>query len=112
MTKWTLLAAALSAVIVVIVGGTACKPAGPSRDGSGTLVSLIQLIAVPQQYDHKKVIVVGYLHLEMEGNALYLHESDFQRGLTPNALRLQFERGHEPVGSAAADGYVLVQGVF
>jgi hypothetical protein len=49
-------------------------------------VSLIQLIANPQAYDHKRVRIIGYLHLEFEGNAIYLHREDFDYGLTKNAI--------------------------
>jgi len=41
-------------------------------------VSLIQLIANPQAYDGKTVRITGFLHLEFEGNAIYLHNEDFR----------------------------------
>ena len=49
-------------------------------------VSLIQLIATPEHFDRKCVQVMGYLHLEFEGNGLFLNEDDFRHGITFNAL--------------------------
>jgi hypothetical protein len=37
-------------------------------------VSLIQLIATPERYHGKFVEVIGYMNLEFEGNAIYLHK--------------------------------------
>jgi hypothetical protein len=49
-------------------------------------VSLIQLIANLQTYDGKRVRVTAFLHLEFEGNVIYLHSEDFRYSLTKNAL--------------------------
>ena len=49
-------------------------------------VSVIQLIANPSAYDNKRVRITGYLHLEFEGNAIYLHREDFDYAITKNAL--------------------------
>jgi len=57
---------------------------GPDTNGED--VSLIQLIANPQAYDNKQIRIVGFLHLEFEGNIIYLHAEDFRYGLTKNAL--------------------------
>src|SRR6266850_7297599 len=35
-------------------------------------VSLLELVARPELFDGKRVRVTGYVHLEFEGNALYL----------------------------------------
>ena len=40
-------------------------------------VSILQLIVTPERYDTKKVQVEGFLHLEFEGNALYLSENHY-----------------------------------
>jgi hypothetical protein len=58
--------------------------AGP--DLSPEPVSLIQLIANPRQYDGKKVRFIGFLRLEFEGNAAYLHREDYENGITQNAI--------------------------
>jgi hypothetical protein len=41
---------------------------------------MIQLIANPQAWDGKHVRVIGFLRLEFEGDALYLHREDLRTG--------------------------------
>ena len=56
-------------------------------------VSMIQLIANPQTYDGKTVHLIGFIHLEFEGNVIYLHEEDFRHGLTKNGLWIDLPKG-------------------
>jgi hypothetical protein len=52
-------------------------------------VSLIVLLAAPERYQGKKVVVSGYMYLQRERNALYLGKTDFQHALFKNALYLE-----------------------
>jgi hypothetical protein len=52
-------------------------------------VSLVQLIANPDQFEGKRVVVGGFLSLEFEGHALYLHQDDFRVSNTSNAVALE-----------------------
>ena len=49
-------------------------------------VSLIQLIANPAIYDNKRIRIIGFLDLQFEGNAIYLHREDFYHAISKNAL--------------------------
>lgn len=53
-------------------------------------VSLVKLIANPEKYDGKRIQVIGYLHLEFEGNAIYLHGEDYKHGLSENSFWVEF----------------------
>ena len=53
-------------------------------------VSLVKLIANPEKYNGKRIQVIGYLHLEFEGNAIYLHEEDFKRRISANSFWVEF----------------------
>ena len=57
-------------------------------DPGAQRVSIIQLIANPTAFDGKKVRLVGFLSLEFEGSALYLHKEDYDHGITENALSI------------------------
>ncbi len=52
--------------------------------------SLIKLIANPEKYDGQMIQVVGYLHLEFEGNALYFHQEDYQNRIYENSFWVNF----------------------
>ena len=53
-------------------------------------VSLVKLIANPEKYDGKILQIIGYLNLEFEGNAVYLHKEDYENGLTKNGFWVDF----------------------
>jgi hypothetical protein len=77
-------------------------------DRAGGFVSIITLLGDPQRYAGKRVTVTGYVKLEFEGNAVYLHKEDFDNMLTSNALWLDTP----PVLPAFTEGYAFVEGVF
>ena len=77
-------------------------------------VSLISLIANPQKFSGQKVRVIGYLHLEFEGNGLYLNEDDFKNGINKNAIWIELGPKH-PENSPLSkfiDHYVIMEGTF
>jgi hypothetical protein len=55
-------------------------------------VSLIQLIANPERYDKKIVRFIAYLHLEFEGDAVYLHRDDFEHAISNDAIWINLPR--------------------
>lgn len=75
-------------------------------------VSMIQLIANPQQYDGKPIRVIAFLNLEFEGNALYLHREDFDRSIVSNAVWISLEDDQVRTSRKLSGGYVLVEGIF
>jgi len=78
-----------------------------------TAASLIQVIANPDRYSGKRVVVIGYANIEFEGEALYLHEEDHRQALITNSVRLDVpsaERFKE--WQRLGHTYVLVEGRF
>ncbi len=49
-------------------------------------ISLVKLIANPEKYHGKTMQIIGFLNLEFEGNAIYLHKEDFDHSLSDNAI--------------------------
>lgn len=77
-----------------------------------TGVSLIQLISNPDRYDGKVVRLEGFLRLEFEGNALYLHQEDDDRMLTKNAIWVDANAGMMQRRNDLNQKYVLLEGTF
>jgi hypothetical protein len=71
-------------------------------------VSLLQLIATPTTYDKKAVRVIGFCHLEFEGNGLYLHREDYDQAIYKNSIWIDAP----PDKAALSDQYVLIEGTF
>ena len=84
------------------------------KDGSGIeSVSMIALIANPEAYDGVKVRFIGYLHMEFEGNAIYLHRDDFENCISKNALCISKPADVPPdEWQGLNDQYVICQGTF
>jgi hypothetical protein len=78
-----------------------------------TDVSLINLIATPEKYQGKIVRVEGYLDIEFEGNAIYIHKEDYEHSLLKNAIWIDFSRDEmTKYTKAFNEKYVIIEGVF
>ena len=78
--------------------------------------SLITLIARPEDFDGKRVRVIGYVHFEFEGNGLYVSQDDYEHAITRNGVwidpPLGFESDSGPTRAQRNDRYVIVEGTF
>lgn len=77
-------------------------------------VSLIQLIANPEKYDNKIVRLIGYLNLEFEGDAIYLHEEDNKHSITANSCWVNLTKEWRAKNKVAdfSNKYVILVGTF
>ncbi len=91
----------------------AFKGAPAGRSGSSTepsAVSMIALLASPQDYNGRSIRTTGFLCIEFEGNALYLHEEDYRYSMTKNALKLDLSREQEEHFKDLSLKHVLIEG--
>jgi hypothetical protein len=88
------------------------RTASDTRVQNAGLVSLIRLIATPESYDGRVVQVVGFLRLEFEGNALYIHEEDYKNGITKNAVWVVRNAKVNDRAEALNMHYVMLLGTF
>jgi hypothetical protein len=80
-----------------------------SPDDVIELVSIIQLVANPENYHRKYVGVMGVVDIDANGGAVYLHHEDFERSVLWNAVALDADPAKYP----DADGqYASVHGCF
>jgi hypothetical protein len=107
MTAGPVLMLAVAFVVIVALSVTS------GADGPGEpTVSLIQLIANPASFDGKRVRLAGYVVLELENTAVYLHESDARYEITRNAVWLDMPLGGESRRVQFHNRYVLIEGTF
>jgi hypothetical protein len=89
-------------------------------DASGRCIlwapSVIELIARPELYDGKRVVVSGFISFDFEGNALYLSANDWEHGVLANSLVIEpppgFESDTAPARKAVNRRYVILEGTF
>jgi hypothetical protein len=77
-------------------------------------VSIINLIATPEKYHGKKIQIIGYLHLEFEGDAIYLHKEDYVNGICDNGLWVNISKSVTSKKHLKdySDNYVIILGTF
>jgi len=75
-------------------------------------VSIIQLIAYPEDYDGKFVRLIGFVNLEFEGTIICLHEEDCRRGIMSNCLWVNPSDEILRKRSDYHQKYVLIEGIF
>src|SRR5476651_1122654 len=75
-------------------------------------ISLISLIATPDKYEGRSIRVIGYLHLEFEGNVLYLHKDDYNNAIDKNAIWVEVKRSAMDSLKKYSDHYVIMEGIF
>ena len=96
---------------LVLFGGCVFRYAeGLETTNTPHKVSLINLVATPEKYDGKIIIVTGFLNLEFEDYALYFHSEDYERALTANSITISVQ--DDPELKKLDKKYVVIQGVF
>jgi hypothetical protein len=75
-------------------------------------VSLVQLIANPKNFHSKVVRVMGFVRLEFEGNAIYLHQDDYKHGIGKNGLWIDVTDDIRKKKADFDQKYVLLEGTF
>jgi hypothetical protein len=75
-------------------------------------VSMVQLIAEPKNYHGAAVRVIGFVKLDFEGTAIYLHKDDYKYGITKNGLWLEVTDEIYRKKTEIDQQYVLLEGKF
>lgn len=78
----------------------------PARD------SIIGMVANPEKYNQRQVSVLGFLSLNQENYAVFLHAEDFRQAIYSNALWLHIPSERKEQYKAFNGKYCLVEGVF
>ena len=77
-------------------------------------ISIITLIANPEKYEGDTVMVAGFLNLEFEGNALYIHEEDYEHRMSKNSIWVDIDSDSLKLSKINKYNkkYVEIEGVF
>ena len=97
-------------VLLITLATLAAVSSSAVSAAQPTAVGMVQLLAQPEKYDGKFIRVEGFLRLEFEGNALYLHREDYTIGLTKNGVWVDMSESPERLKLNMH--YVLIEGVF
>jgi hypothetical protein len=113
------LAAAIAVVLLAIVGGVPLfkgdrkAPAARVASDVAVNVSLIQLIAGPEKFDDRRIVVSGFLVNESGEHALYIGANDAINGLDNKiTVNLRASTVPQDVQDQLNREYVALRGVF
>lgn len=70
------------------------------------------MIATPDKFDGKDVAVIGFLHLQFEGNELFLHREDYRNGITKNGIWVDLDSALRGDTEKLNNEYVVLAGTF
>jgi hypothetical protein len=73
-------------------------------------VGMVGLLSAPQKYQGNFIRTIGFVCIEFEGNALYLHEEDYRYGLSKNSFALRLSDSQRKQFKTMSLKYVLVEG--
>jgi hypothetical protein len=103
----------LTLAILPFIFPKVALPQNVAEDASpANPISIITLIAQPAVKTAQRVQVEGYLVLDFEGEALYLHEEDYRARITKNAIRLSLSPEQEKQYKSFGGSYVLLEASF
>ena len=72
-------------------------------------VGMVMLLANPEHYDGHVIRTIGFLAVENEGDALYLHKEDYRCGLTQNSFALRLDESQRKQWKDANLKYVIIE---
>jgi len=75
-------------------------------------VSITRLLANPKDFDNHHVQIIGFLHFEFEGDAIYPYKMDYQIGRQENSIWVDAGHLSKAEKDALTNHYVLLDGTF
>lgn len=112
-SRWSASFVALS--LLLLSGGLISlqQQARKSSDGLEPVdVGMVALLSAPQKYEGRFIRVIGFVSIEFEGEAIYLHEEDYRHGLIKNSLSLRLSESQRKQFKGLSPKYMLIEGVI
>lgn len=110
---WLAIFVTLCQVILTVEAAPVGQHTAESSDAREPVdVGMIALTATPERYEGKFIRTHGFLCLEFEGDAVYLHEEDYRYGLTKNSLALRISKSQREQFKGLNLRYVLIEGTI
>lgn len=73
---------------------------------------MVALLANPHRYDGKAIQTTGFVVIEFEGDAIYLHQEDAEHLIDKNGIHLQLSESQRVQFKHANMRYAIVAGTF
>ncbi|GAB5562454.1 MAG: hypothetical protein SynsKO_41010 [Synoicihabitans sp.] len=101
----------ITAVVFALCLATVAVAGSLDADGVPQ-VSMMRLLGSPEEFHGKRIRVIGFVHLEFEGDGIYLHREDFNQRIYKNGLWISALPEVREKLQSLNDRYVFVEGIF
>jgi hypothetical protein len=110
-TRSKLRAAAVTTLVSIqlIWCGTGVALAA-SKDQDLVNVSMISLLASPEKYDGVTIRTFGFIVIQLDSDAIYLHQEDYRYGLYKNSYSVDLSEAQREKFKNLNLKYVLIEG--
>lgn len=102
----------LLAVFMLFPVGSARLSHASSDSPAPINAGMVALVADPQKYEGKFIRTIGFMCLEYEGDALYLHEEDYRYGIYKNAFALRLSQAQRKQFKSLSLKHVIIEGTL
>ena len=104
----------MKGVLIAAVVALFCfVPRVPSNAiGKPSLVSMVQLLATPEKFDGKRIVVLGFLQIHQEADLLYLSKEDYDNVILGNTLWVDVTEEMGKRRETLGLKYVRLEGTF
>lgn len=75
-------------------------------------VGMVTLLANPERFDGTLIRTHGFVFIQPDSDAIYLHEDDYRYGLTKNAFALDLSEAQRKQFKKLSLKYVLIEGTM
>lgn len=108
VVRWSTL---LIAIPLLLLAGSARFTQAASAGSEPIDVGMVALLAAPERFDGKLIRTHGFLFVQADSDAIYLHEEDYRYGLTKNAFSLDLSEAQRKQFKKLSLKYVLLEGI-
>src|SRR5260221_489167 len=99
----------MTLLLLPLLAAYAAEPAPAARAPN---VSLIALVADPGRFDGKPGRVGGFLQVETDQYALYVHQDDEKQGIRKNGVWVDLPKSVRAKPGDYDERYALIEGIF
>jgi hypothetical protein len=85
------------------------RPGGTTVSQEPEFVSMVSLLSTPHLYEGHFVRVIGFLGIEFENDALYLHQEDYRYSISKNSLALRLSESERAKFKDLNSHYVVLE---
>jgi hypothetical protein len=100
------------ALVAAAGPGLATRGLADERPKTTSLISLVQVLSRPEALDGFVVLTAGYVVVDGDNSAVYLHREDYEECVLPNSVAISISQAENEKWKSARCSYVALKATF